>query len=210
MVSTTPILPPAPLGAGKNRKKKSTQIPGIRPKASPHVQAQIRTMYLVRGMQPREIAAELGIPSVVVQSITRRNGWVKIRSDRWETASKQVEVLMEQEVKRTLKEAAFTSEELMIGAGELARKVLQDNDNKNQCRDLSSSAQAMRTFLEISKSCRGIGENTASQAVDISFFVLPAAPKKEEKNVSPAVLQADEHKQVTNPQKMGFIEIEKT
>jgi hypothetical protein len=197
-----PPLPASPKGKINPRNTFPRRIDA-------QAQAQIRTMYLVRGMTPKEIGVELGIPTDPIQSLVNRKNWTKLRSGRWAAQSKEVESLMQEEVKRTLQEAAFTSEELMIGAGELARKVLNDNDNKNQCRDLSSSAQAMRTFLEISKSCRGIGENTTSQAVDISFFVLPAAPKKEEKNVSPPVSQVPADKQITNPHKPFLIEIEK-
>jgi hypothetical protein len=147
---------------------------------TPADQAQIRTRYLVRGEAPKEIADALSLPVGPIQDLVHRRGWTKIRAGRWAAKSAETEAIMTADVDRVMTEAAFTTEELLTGSGELARKSLSQQD----CKGLSMVSTAMRNFAEIAYKLRGRDQNEGQRASNVNFFVLGAAPQRAEASQS--------------------------
>jgi len=159
-------------------KKPANNYRSATARLTPADEAKVRTCYLVRGQSPKEIADALGLPIKPIHNLVSRRKWTKLRAGRWAEKSAEVEAAMVADAERVLHEAAFTSEELLTGSGELAREILANRDAKG----LSMVSTAMRNFTEVANKLRGRDiQGQGGSSVNVSMFVLNTPPQREQR-----------------------------
>lgn len=174
MVTANPELKPA---KGKRGPKKGFANVHPRAQLTPADQAVVRTRYLVRGERPIDIAKACNLPVGPIRDLVARRGWTTLRAGQWAKKEAETVAAMNADVERVMHEAAFTSEELLTGSGELARNVLQSKD----CKGLSMVSTAMRNFAEVASRLRGRDANSNGNTTNVNLFMLSSAPTRAEK-----------------------------
>jgi len=156
---------------------------------NPAVEAKARTLYLVRGMPPSAVAAELGVQPKAISDLASRRGWCKVRREVWQESDKASQAALSADVSRVMQGIALESEELTVGSLQLARESIEAKDAKS----LSMSSSAIRNLVEVSRRIRGLDQQqTGLLGGNVNFFVLQGVPQadkptREPVNVTPSV-----------------------
>jgi hypothetical protein len=207
MVAATdqPQLKPRKNAQGHSKRGTYWQI-------TPSIEAQARTMYLVRDMPPAAIASALEIKVEAVYFLANHRGWAKMRRQTWGKADAEVQTRMANDVSRVMSGIALESEELTVGSLQLARESIAAKDAKG----LSMSSTAIRNLVEVSRRIRGLDVQQAQgSGGSVNFFVLGALPQRAEasqgdmKRVEPAEHQVGTLPSVYHPQVVDSIETQK-
>jgi hypothetical protein len=131
---------------------------------TPADEARVRTCYLVRGLSPKDCEAETGVSAKVIYSLAHNRGWAAARRAAWGEADKASEAALSRDVNRVMQTIAADSEEITVGALQMARDALTDKDAKS----LSMSSTAIRNLVEVARRIRALDQEQTQRAV-ISF-----------------------------------------
>ena len=133
----------------KLRKKRCmpTRIPE-------HIRLAVRSMYVVHGARPSEIARNLGLTPDQISSLIQREQWAPLRakkqSERMQKAAELQDARASEDVARVVETTAVLSEELGIRSLNFSSELLDAKDPKG----LQMASGAALNFVKIARLSR--------------------------------------------------------
>jgi hypothetical protein len=137
--------------------------PVIRKQYPAVVVAKAKALYVLKGMQPRDIALKLQVEPKTVSNWAAKYGWLKLRNsrlDQLEKAAEQTELSSDEEFASSI---AAQTEDLAEDTFDLARKALTAEDAKA----LAATSQAAVNFVKLYRQARGL-DAAKSQTLNIT------------------------------------------
>lgn len=150
--------------------------------------AQIRNLYVVKGLGPSDIATRLGMTRSQVSMMANRYEWVEERRKRIERLSSQLEARAHDEDAGFLASMAVQSEELAEDSMNSAR--LAASQGIGATRELQQASQSAKNFVDIYFKSRRLDTQQGAVVNIGSLYcsLTSQATPQPEKNVTPAVL----------------------
>ncbi len=160
------------------------------------VRQRVRSLYVVQGLQPAQIAKETKLPVNTITQLVIREGWTNERR----ILSKEVKIRADAEIKGEIDEmvravGALSEQGAVAG---LQRAVNCTSETHTLAsRDFSNWAAGAKSLVTLARQARGLdAKETASAGpagVNVNLFFMDAptgAPAKAERKVSPEPAQA--------------------
>ena len=138
----------------------------------------IRSLYVVQGRAPAEIALALSLKPQQVRNLVTREGWTQLKSKRADSRKQKGEQALlaraDADVQRVVEATAILSEDLSLRSLNLSSEFLDAKDAKS----LQMASGAAMNFVKIARMSRGLdsrGGNTPNGVVDsptLNLFVV--------------------------------------
>jgi len=139
---------------------------------------QIRSLYLGAQKAPRQIAAEMGLKTALVQNVISKAGWAKERAETVKKTLEKQDARAARNVDAIVEHVAKKTEELSVRTLDFCEEALTARDAKT----LQAASNAARNFVTLFRQARELdrpglpGEGT----VPLNVFVLRADSLKPE------------------------------
>jgi hypothetical protein len=154
-----------------------------------HVRLAVRSMYVVHGKPPSEIARTLGMSPGQLSSLIQREKWTVLRSQKQSERSAKAIALQDarsnDDIARVVETTAVLSEELSIRSLNLSSELLDAKDPKG----LQMASGAALNFVKIARLSRRLDGNQGPQegsTVNL-WIVRGETVERSEKRVENAV-----------------------
>lgn len=136
---------------------------------------QAKALYVVKGMNPKDIGEKLGVDPRKISNFASRNGWTKERARKL-TRLENLAVASAQDANAAFLESmALQSEELAEDGMQMARETVTRRD-EYAAKDFASTTQGVKNLVEIFRKVRGLDGQSASGGVTIGALYLNAQP----------------------------------
>jgi len=188
MVAETAIATPA-----KPRKKPQFGPGNPVPLA---VRLAIRSMYVLQGLQPSQIAPLVHLTNQQVSNMVRREGWSKLRGEKRvqkeQSAISRQDARADEEISRIHEAAAIRSEECMVKTAdhcaEILNRTMEDGVTPAiDSKSLQMASGSLRNFVMAARTLRGMDQRNGGASQDggsqqtlIFVGALAEAPRKAE------------------------------
>jgi hypothetical protein len=156
----------------------SPQAPGedVHVRAYPaDVKAKAKALYLVKCLQPRDIAAKLDVPIRAVYDWVDRSGWAQIRRDKLAEVSGKIDGAMRQ-TDAFMEVVAAESEEIALAGFERARGAVQ-SESEFAAKDFASWTSGVKNLVGMYRTAKGLDASQAGPQITFNAFYSPTAPK---------------------------------
>jgi len=185
MVAETQPLPPV--------KRPRKLVPFRLPEST---RLSVRSLYVVHGMQPSQIALAVNLSCQQVRNLISREKWTALKLQR--QASRENRTEREQlaradvDCKRVVEATAILSEDLSLRSLNLCSEYLDTKDAKS----LQMASGAARNFVQIARMSRGLdrpaagsGSQPAGSTTNLIFVgtLERSAPKAEPKQAEAVI-----------------------
>ncbi len=124
----------------------------------------VRSLYVVQGRNPKEIALALNLKPQQVRNLVVREGWTTLKAKRGESRSKQTEAKLlaraDADMERVVEATAILSEDLQLRSLNLCGEYLDAKDAKS----LQMASGAARNFVQIARMSRGLDSRGPANA----------------------------------------------
>lgn len=144
---------------------------------------QARSLYVVKGMAPSEIARKLDAKPQAIRLLACRHGWGKEREDRLKRYENAIITRATNENASFLESMSAQSEELAEDSAMRAREAL--THGLGASRELQQQSQSMKNFFDIWYKARGLDKQNSQVNISLTS-IYTAAPEIAgvEKNVT--------------------------
>ena len=116
----------------------------------------IRSLYVVHGRQPKDIALALNLKAQQVSNIIHREGWTALRPKKPTQRQEKLEIAIREreqaDVARVVEATALLSEDLSLRSLNYCSELLDAKDPKG----LQMASGAARNFVQIARMSRGL------------------------------------------------------
>ncbi len=160
----------------------------------------IRSLYVVQGRAPAEIALALSLKPQQVRNLVIREGWTQLKAKRADSRKQKGEAALlaraESDVQRVVEATAILSEDLSLRSLNYCSELLDSKDAKS----LQMASGAARNFVQIARMSRGLDSRgpqnspgNGAQAGATLIFVGAlerTTPKAEPKQVTEIIATA--------------------
>lgn len=127
------------------------------------VKLTVRSLYVLQGLKPAQIAPMCGLAPQQVANLARREGWTALRNGKKEAKEQKSIALQDarasEDVARVVEAVAIRSEELSVRTLDRCSEILksggEDSDKK-----LQMASGAARNFVQIARMSRGLDART--------------------------------------------------
>jgi len=133
---------------------------------------QIRSLYLGAQKAPRQIAAEMGLKTALVQNVVSKAGWAKERAETVKKTLEKQDARAARNVNAIIEHVARKTEELSVRTLDFCDDALVARDAKT----LQAASNAARNFVTLFRQARELDRPglPGEGIVPLNVFVLRA------------------------------------
>lgn len=159
------------------------------------VLAQIRTLYVVKGLGPTEIAPRFNLVPTQISQMAIRYGWQEERQKRAKRLENQLATRAQDEHAAFMASMASQAEELAEDSLAVARDAV--GAGLGATRELQQSSQSAKNFVDIYFKVNRLDANQGGSQVNIGNFFCniqsadTAPAQRSEKVVTPEPVEAE-------------------
>jgi hypothetical protein len=188
--------------------KKPRKVPAFGP-GNPiplPVKLTIRSMYVLQGLQPAQIAPLIHLTPLQVANMVRREGWSKLRGEKRvqkeQSAISRQDARADEEISRIHEAAAIRSEECMVKTAdhcaEILNRTMEDGVTPAiDSKSLQMASGSLRNFVMAARTLRGMDQRNGGASQDgagnttnlIFVGALAEAPRKAEPKQAESVTE---------------------
>lgn len=142
------------------------------------IKARAKTLYLVKSLQPTDIAAKLGIPVRCVYNFVKRGGWAQLRRDKLGEINNKINnaTALMPDMDEFMVSVAAESEDIALAGFERARQAVQ-SDSEFAAKDFASWTSGVKSLVGMYRTAKGLdAAANAPQTLAFASFYLPPAP----------------------------------
>lgn len=160
----------------KTKRKRATYAPATIAKA--------KALYIVKGLGPTEICAQISVPGETLSNWIARGKWVSERKARQQRLERNAIARATDENAAFLESMSTQAEELAEDGMQMAREYVQSS-GEFAARNFQSATQGVKNVVDVYFRARGIdGKNTGNMTLNVgSIFVQAQPAEREEKRV---------------------------
>jgi hypothetical protein len=144
---------------------------------------QVRHLYIVRGLSPKEIAEKMEKTPGAISSLACREGWAAIRREAEEKAAAEADAKAIADVKSRaveFAESVATRAELLTEAGfDLAEGAAAAGDAK----EFAFAASGTAKFVSLTRQALGMDAQASLASINLNLVVAPPSENRPEKCV---------------------------
>lgn len=141
------------------------------PSFSRQEKLRARTLYLVKGWTPSEIAEELGKEPRQISNLVNHQGWAKARREAEEKAAAKAENAAISNAQAFVESVAIRSEEMADRGFDLAEKAAAGEDFKG----FAMAASGTKTFVGLTRQALGMDSQSAG-GISITVNAIHGEP----------------------------------
>lgn len=142
------------------------------------VKARAKSLYLVKGLPPRDIADELGIPVGAIHDWSSRCGWTKTRAAKL----LQLDGKLDSVIPGTdefMDVVAVESEDIALAGFQKARESTQ-SDSEFAAKDFASWTSGVKNLVGMYRTAKGLDTQAGTAQITFNAFYSPTAPKEKQ------------------------------
>ncbi len=151
------------------------------------IRTQIKTLYLVHGMAPKEIEAMgLGVTCATISKLAWREGWTKNRKESLSKAEASIDARTSEAAKAVSEALAMESEELCFKALDVTRSGLVQG-GMNGAKQAQAASSALKNLASTARMLREPAANVGTDqgsSIALNIFFSPPVAKAEAKQVT--------------------------
>lgn len=135
-------------------------------------------MYLVKGLNPSDIAPKINVPLNAVYSWVRDNNWHKLRQNKLAQVNAKLDAAGSAmpDVDEFIANVAAESEDIALAGFDRARQAVQ-SDSEFAAKDFAAWTSGVKSLVGMYRTAKGLdAAANAPQSLAFAAFYLPPAP----------------------------------
>lgn len=143
------------------------------------MRAKAKSLYLVKGLQPRDIATQLGVEPATISQWAFKLGWAQLRQRRLVELEKAAEGKTLAEGDEFMEIVAVESEEIALAGFQKARESTQ-SDSETAAKDFASWTSGVKNLVGMYRTAKGLDTQAGTAQITFNAFYSPTAPKEKQ------------------------------